>query len=104
MSKYFVKNISNILRGKYTRNLLHHAKQSATDEFKTDSKRVIQKKAEATGDLIGNKITNRIIKVSKRSPHDSLETVKNENDKEIPTERYISPEERHKIIDDLRLI
>ena len=76
MSKYFVKNISNILRGKYTRNLLHHAKQSATDEFKTDSKRVIQKKAEATGDLIGNKITNRIIKVSKRSPHDSLETVK----------------------------
>ena len=30
--------------------------------------------------------------------------VTNENDKEIPKERYISPEERRKIIDDLRLI
>ena len=29
---------------------------------------------------------------------------KNENEKEIPKERYISPEERQKIIDDLRLI
>ena len=31
-------------------------------------------------------------------------TVTNEHDKEIPKERYISPEERQKIIDDLRLI
>ena len=30
------------------------------------------------------------------------ETVTNENDKEIPKERYISPEERKKIIDNLR--
>ena len=104
MSKNIVKYISNTLRGKYGQNLLHHAKLSATDEFKTDSKRAIQKTAEATGDLIGNKITNRIIKVSRRSPHDSLETVKNENDKEIPKERYTSPEEIDKIIDDLRLI
>ena len=28
----------------------------------------------------------------------------NEHDKEIPKERYISPEERQKIIEDLRLI
>ena len=28
----------------------------------------------------------------------------NENDKEIPKERYISPEERQKIIDNLRSI
>ena len=28
----------------------------------------------------------------------------NENDEEIPTERYISPEERQKIIDDLRSV
>ena len=32
------------------------------------------------------------------------ETVKNKNDKEIPKERYISPEERQEIIDHLRLI
>ena len=43
-------------------NLLYHAKQSATDAFKTASKTV-----EATGDLIGNKIANKITKVSKNS-------------------------------------
>ena len=45
--------------------LLDRARQSATDALKTSSKRVIQKRAEATGDLIGNKIANRTTKVSK---------------------------------------
>ena len=35
--------------------LLDHAKQSAIDALKTASKRAIQKKAEATRDLIGEK-------------------------------------------------
>ena len=35
-------------------------KKSAIDALKTSSKRVIQKTAEAAGDLIGNKITDRI--------------------------------------------
>ena len=39
---------------------LDHAKQSATDAFKTASKRAIQKIAEAACDLIGNKIANKI--------------------------------------------
>ena len=43
--------------------LLHLAKKSATDALKTFSKRVIQKTVEATGDLISNKIANRITKV-----------------------------------------
>ena len=47
--------------------------------------KIIQKTAKAAGDLIGNKIKN----VSK-----NLETVTNENDKEIPKERYMSPEKR----------
>ena len=38
--------------------LLDYAKQSAIDELKTDSKRVIKKTAEATGDLTDNKIAN----------------------------------------------
>ena len=59
------------------------------------SKSVIQKIPEATDDLIGNKIANRITKVSKKKS----ETVANEHDKE----RYISPEERQKMIDELRL-
>ena len=30
--------------------------------------------------------------------------ITNEDNKEMPKERYISPEERQKIVDDLRLI
>ena len=50
------KSISRNLSSKYSWKLLDHAKQSPADTLKTDSKRAIQKTAEATGDLIGNKI------------------------------------------------
>ena len=83
--------------------LLNHAKQSATDPFKTVSKRVIQKIAEATGDLSGNKIANKMTKVSTNSQQNNSETVTNEHDKEIPKERHISPEKRQETIHDLRL-
>ena len=53
--------------------------------------------------MIGSKIANRIPKVLQNSQQINWEIVRNENDKEIPSERYISPEERQKIIDDLRL-
>ena len=52
--------------------------------------------------MIGNKIANGITKVSKTSQQNNLETFTNELAKEIPNERYISPEERLKIIDNLR--
>ena len=64
----------------------------------------MQKTAEATVDLIGNKIANRIINVSKTSPQNNSETVTNEHDKETPKERYIFSEEGEKIIDDLKLL
>ena len=56
MDKNIGKNISKNLSSKYSQRLLDYAKQSATDALKTTSKRVIQKTAEATDDLIGNKI------------------------------------------------
>ena len=43
--------MSKNLRGKYSQLLFDHAKQSATDAFKTASKRAIQK-TEATAELI----------------------------------------------------
>ena len=55
------------MNGKYIQKLLDHAKQSATDALKTTSQRVIENAAEATGDLIGNKIADKITKVSKKS-------------------------------------
>ena len=44
--------------------------QSAIDTIKTTSKRAIKKTAETTGDLIGSKIVNKIIKSSKN--HDKI--------------------------------
>ena len=54
----------------------------ATDALKTASKRSIQKAAEETGNLIGNKIADKIIKVSRSLPQNSSETVESET--EIP--------------------
>ena len=54
----FAKNLSN----KYSQKLIDAAKKSTTDALKTASKRAIQKSAEATGDLIGNKIADKITK------------------------------------------
>ena len=61
------------------------------DAAKIASKKVPQKPAEATGGLIGNKITS--IGKSKETP----------KTKEKPEEIYIPPEKRQQIIDDLRL-
>ena len=46
----------------------------------------------------------KIEKISKNSQQNNSVTVTNENNKEIAKERYISPEERQKIIDNLRSI
>ena len=84
--------------GKYSHKLLDHAKTSATDALKTSSKRVIQK----TKRVI-NKIANKSTKLSKDSQQNNSKTVTNEYDKEIPKEKYVFPEERQEITDELRL-
>ena len=43
---------------KSSQKLLDSAKKSTIDAIKTASKRAIEKIAEVTGDLIGNKITD----------------------------------------------
>ena len=63
----FAKNMGKSLSNKYGQKLLDSAKKSTTDAIKTASKMAIQKIAEATGDLIGNKIADRITSVSKES-------------------------------------
>ena len=57
------KSLSN----KYGQKLLDSAKKSTTDAIKTASKRAIQKTAEASVDLIGNKIVDKITNLSKKS-------------------------------------
>ena len=95
MSKKVGKNISRNLNDKYSQKLLDHAKQSATDAFKTTSKRAIQATGEATGGLTGNKIAYKITKFSKTSEQNNSETVTSENDKEIPKERKNYQNERN---------
>ena len=67
--------------------------------LKTSPKRVIQKIAEATGDLLGYKIANKSTKVSKNLQQNNSETIPSEHNKEKTKERYISSEQREEIID-----
>ena len=71
------------------------------DAIKTASKRATQKTAEAIDNLIGNKIADKIASVSKKSAKE-LSNDKTEVDKR--KKRYISPEERQQIINELRLV
>ena len=59
--------------------------------MKTDSKGTIKKKKE-TGELIGNRNSNKISKISTTSQMNYLKTITNEHDQEIPKERYIFPQ------------
>ena len=95
----FARGISN----KYGKKIVDTAKKYATDSIQTASKRAIQKTAKATGDLVGNKIPDKITSVSKKSTK-KLPTI--DEDVELTTheKRYISPEERQQIINELRLI
>ena len=108
----FAKNMGISLSNKHGQILLDSVKKSATVAIKTTSKRAIQKTAEATGDLIGNKIANKITSVSKK-PATELHYKELHNNDEIkeedveiatPKKRYISPEEKKQIIEELRLV
>ena len=64
----FARNMGKNLNNKYGQNVLDSAKKSTTDAIKTQSKRAIQKTAEATGALIGNKTADKVTSVMKKSP------------------------------------
>ena len=87
----------------YGKKLVVTAKKSATDAIKTASKRAIQKPAEASADLVGNKIADKITSVSKKSTK-KLPNIDEDVELITPKKRYISPEERQQIIDELRLV
>ena len=78
----------------YGKKLMYTATKTGIDTTKSASKRVVQKTAEAKGDLVGNKRTDKITSLGK-----SKEKEKTKKAEEI----YIAPEKRQQIIDDLRL-
>ena len=84
----FARNFNN----KYSKPLMDVSKTFA----KFAGKKILKETAKATGDLIGNKIADKI--TAKPSNKSNDEVIN-----EIPKERYISPKERQKIIDELKL-
>ena len=81
---------------KYGKILMDTATKTGMDAVKTAYKRVVQKTAEATGDLNGSKIADKITSLGKTK---SKEKEKEGKKQEI----YISPKKRQQIIDDLKL-
>ena len=79
---------------KYRKKIIDTATKTGMDAEKTASKRVVQKTAEARGDLIENKIADKIT---------SLGKTKSDGKEKEKQEIYIPPEKRKQIIDDLRL-
>ena len=79
---------------KYGKKFMDAGTKTWIDAAKTASKRVVQKTAEAAGDLIGNKTADKITSLGKTKSKE-----KEDENQEI----YIPPEKRQQIIDDLRL-
>ena len=85
---------------KYGNKLMDNATKTSKDFVKTAGKRAIHKRAEAPGDLVGNKISDKITSVGNpRSKKEKDETNIMEETQEI----MIPPEKRKQIIKDLKL-
>ena len=77
---------------KYGKKLMDTATKIGIDAAKTASKRVVQKTAEATGDLIGNKIADKVTLLGKSK------------EKTKKAEQIYIPPEKRQITDDLKLL
>ena len=75
-----LKNRNKSLSSKYGEKRLHNTKKSTTDAIKTASKRAIQKTAVGTGDLIDNKIADKITNISKKSSREIHSQNNDDND------------------------
>ena len=62
---YSFLSIARKFGDKYRKELMDNATKIGIDTAKTASKRVIQKTADATGNLIGNKIADKITSIGK---------------------------------------
>ena len=101
----FAKNMGKSLSNKYGQKLIDSAEKFTTDAIAA-SERAIQKTAEAAGDLIGNKIADKITSVSKKKSNNNNNNNNGDDENvELTThmKRYISPEKRQQIINELRL-
>ena len=90
----------SMINSKNVKKLMDGARKTSKDFAKIAGKKTIHKSAEATGDLVSNKIADKITSVGKpRSKEGKDETNIMEETQEI----YIPLEKRKQIIKDLEL-
>ena len=98
----FAKNMGENLSNKYGHKFLDRSEKSTKDTIKTPSRKAIQNSRSYRW---FNKIADKMMSVSKKStkelPNDKTEV---DVERATPKKRYISPEERQQIIDELRLV
>ena len=105
MRKNMVKSLDKNLSSNCGQKLLDTTKHLATNALKIASNMAIPKNAAATGDLVGNKIAEKITKATSRSTcKDLKKSTQIPEPTSIPKEIYIPPEKQQHIIDELRLL
>ena len=99
----FAKNMGKNLSNKYSKKIIDAAKKICNGCSKNSITTTNSKNCRATGDLVGNKIADKITSISKKSTK-KLPTI--DEDAELTThkKRYISPKEKQQIIDELRFV
>ena len=87
------------MSNKYGRKKLDKSMDASRDLAKISGKKVLTKNAEATGDMIGNKIFDRITRSSRNKAQKEDYRIM-----EQTQELIIPPEKREQIIRDLKLL
>ena len=83
---------------KYGKKILDKSMDASKDFAKIAGKKVLHKRAEATGEMIGNKAADRITKCSRNKAQKEDDRIMEETQ-----DIYIPPEKREQIIRDLKL-
>ena len=83
---------------KYGKKILDNSLSAGKDFAKIAGKKILTKSAEATGDLIGDKIVDRITKSARNKEQEEDDRIMEETQEII-----IPPEKREQIIRDLKL-
>ena len=91
-------DVGTSMKKKYGKKILDNSISAGKDSAKIAGKKVLTKSAEATGDLIGNKIAGRITKSARNKEQKEDDRIMEETQEII-----IPPEKREQIIRDLKL-
>ena len=92
-------DVGKSMKKKYGKKILDNSLSAGKDFAKIAGKKVLTKSAEATGNLIGNKIADRIIKSTRNKAQKEDNRIMEETQ-----EILIHPEKREQIIKDFKII